>query len=52
MPNTQHQIKITKINGLKYEQDIKFTKATRIENMVRFLKNKEAEACNEKDIRG
>ena len=37
-------------NGLKYEQDIKFTKATRFENMVRFFESKEAKTINEKDL--
>ena len=50
MPSTQHQIEIIKINGLKYEQDIKFTKATRFENMVGFFKSKKAKTVNEEDL--
>jgi len=52
MPSMQHQLKTINLNGLKYEQNIKFTKATRSESMVRVYKDKKTKAGNEENIRG
>ena len=49
-PSTQHQIKTTKINGLKYEQNIKPPKATRFEDLVRFLQSKETKTSHEENL--
>jgi hypothetical protein len=49
-PSTQHQIQTIKINGLKYEQNIKPPKATRFEDLVRLLQGKEAETSHEEDL--
>ena len=49
-PSTQHQIKTIKINGLKYEQNIKPPKATRFEDLVRLLQGKEAKTSHEEDL--
>jgi hypothetical protein len=51
-PSTQHQIQTIKINGLKYEQNIKPPKATRFESMVGFFENKETKTSHEKNLRG
>jgi len=48
--STQHQIRTIKINGLKYEQNIKPPKATRFEDLVRLLQGKEAETSHEEDL--
>ena len=51
-PSTQHQIQTTKINGLKYEQNIKPPKATRFESMVGIFESKETKTSHEKNLRG
>ncbi len=49
--STQHQIRTIKINGLKYEQNIKPPKATRFESMVGFFESKETKTGHEEDLR-
>jgi hypothetical protein len=48
--STHHQIRTIKINGLKYEQNIKPPKATRFEDLVRFLEDKETKTSHEENL--